>query len=562
MEKIWLKSYPEGVPEDIDLTEFASLREMLVSCCKQFSGKKAATNMGHSLTFDEIDALSRDFGAYLRSDLGLKRGDRLALMMPNCLQYPIAVYGAVRVGVIIVNVNPMYTARELHHQMEDSGAKAIVVMENFAHTVQEVLPEVPLEAVITTQLGDMFPFVKRTVTNFVLKRVKKLVPAFDIPHTICFSDTLKKGSGLKVPDEELNLDDVAFLQYTGGTTGVAKGAVLTHGNIIANALQTAAWLSIASKPGEEVLITPLPLYHVFALLAHSFCYLKLGGENVLITNPRDGEGMVKTMQNTNFTGITAVNTLFNSLLHTPGFDQCDFSRMRVALGGGMAVQRAVAEQWKKVTGHPIIEAYGLTETSPAACMNPMTNTEYNGSIGLPISSTIVTIRDDAGKEVPIGEVGELCIQGPQVMREYWNRPDETAKVFLDDHCLKTGDVGRMDRNGFAYIEDRKKDMILVSGFNVYPNEVESVAVEHPGVLEVAAVGIPHERSGEMVKLFVVKKDESLTEKALIDHCRKDLSAYKVPKRVEFRESLPKSNVGKILRRALREEAETPPKADA
>jgi long-chain acyl-CoA synthetase len=401
----------------------------------------------------------------------------------------------------------------------------------------------------------MFPFAKRTITNFMVKKVKKMVPAFDLPRSVPFSQTLKKGSDLKIPEEDLTLEDVAFLQYTGGTTGVAKGAVLTHGNIVSNALQTAEWLLPVCTPGQDVLITPLPLYHVFALLAHCFCFLKLGGENVLITNPRDGAGMVKTMQNTNFTGITAVNTLFNSLLHTPGFDQCDFSRMHVALGGGMAVQRAVAEEWKKVTGSPIIEAYGLTETSPAACMNPMMNTEYNGSIGLPIPSTIVTIRDDDGKEVPIGKSGELCIQGPQVMREYWNRPDETAKVFLEGHCLRTGDIARMDENGFAYIEDRKKDMILVSGFNVYPNEVESVAVAHPGVLEVAAVGVPHERSGEIVKLFVVKKDPALTDKELIDFCRKELSAYKVPKQVEFRDSLPKSNVGKILRRALRDEVE-------
>lgn len=558
MDKIWYHAYPPGVPESVDPSVYPSLRAMIESCLETYRGKKAFTNLGHTLRFEDIEELSRAFGAYLRSDLGLARGDRLALMMPNILQYPVCVYGALRAGVTVVNVNPRYTPRELSHQLQDSGSRAIVVLENFAHTVQQVLEDSPLETVLVTELGDMLPMARRTVTNFVVKRVQKLVPAWTLPAAIRLSDALERGRGMRLPDEDLTHEDIAFLQYTGGTTGVAKGAVLTHGNYVANALQTEAWLMPVNTPGSEVLIAPLPLYHVFSLLAHLFCYLKLGAENVLITNPRDMARFVKTMRRVPFTGITGVNTLFNGLLHTPGFSQCDFSRLHMVLGGGMKVQRVVAEEWKRVTGHPLLEAYGLTETSPAACINPMTNTDYNGSIGVPIPSTSASIRDDAGNVLPVGQVGELCLQGPQVMREYWNRPEETDEVFLDGRWLRTGDIARMDEEGYFYIEDRKKDMILVSGFNVYPNEVEEVAVNHPGVLEAAAIGIDDENSGEIVKLFVVKSDPSLTAEDLIAHCRKDLSGYKVPKLVEFRDSLPKTNVGKILRRALRDGAAESP----
>lgn len=558
MEKIWLKSYPDGVPETVNVDEFSSLRDMIESCCTAYRGKAAFTNMGHTLRYEDIEELSRAFGAALRSELGLARGDRLALMMPNILQYPVCLYGALRAGITVVNVNPMYTARELRHQLHDSGAKAIVVVENFAHTVQEVLGDTSVEKVMVTQMGDLFPVAKRMVTNFVVKRVKKLVPSWSIPGAVRLVDVLKRGQGRSLPDEAYTHEDIAFLQYTGGTTGVAKGAVLTHGNIVANALQTEAWLKPATIPGEEVLIAPLPLYHIFSLLAHLFSYTKLGGENILITNPRDMAGLVKTIRGVSFTGITGVNTLYNGLLHTPGFSDCDFRRLRVALGGGMKVQQAVAEEWIKVTGQPLLEAYGLTETSPAACMNPMTNTAYNGSIGLPISSTSASIRDADGNPLPLGEIGELCLQGPQVMREYWQRPQETADVFLEDRWLRTGDIARMDEDGYVYIEDRKKDMILVSGFNVYPNEVEGVVAGHPGVLEAAAIGVPNERSGEVVKLFIVKKDPALTEEEVIAYCRESLSGYKVPKQVEFRESLPKTNVGKILRRALRDETPEEP----
>lgn len=551
MDKTWLAEYDEGVPAEIDPSIHPSLKEVIEVNCARFSDRTAYSNMGVAITFADLDRLSLQFGAYLRSVAGLSRGDRVAIMLPNVLQYPIAVLGVLRAGLVVVNVNPMYTPRELKYQLEDSGARAILVMENFAATLQEVVDQSDIERIITTQLADMFPPIKRATVNFVVKRIKKLVPPFLLKDAVKFRDALKQGDDSDLPDERLTHEDIAFLQYTGGTTGVAKGAVLTHGNMVANVLQASEWLRPVTKEGEEVIVCALPLYHIFALLANCLTYMSLGGENLLITNPRDFKGFVKTLQTSRFTGILGVNTLFNSLLNTPGFAECDFRSLHVSLGGGMAVQRAVAEKWKAVTGQPLIEAYGLTETSPAACMNPMTNDCYNGSIGLPIPSTEVTIRDDDGNVLPIGKVGEICIQGPQVMREYWHRPKETENVMLDGRWLRTGDIGRLDERGYVFIEDRKKDMILVSGFNVYPNEVEAVAALHSGILEAAAVAMPDPGSGEVVKLFVVRNDPKLTEDHVIAHCRGQLSAYKVPKQVEFRDSLPKSNVGKILRRALK-----------
>ena len=552
MEKIWLKEYPAGVPTEIDLNEFASLKDILEKSCERFADLPAYSNMGVTLCYRDIDRLSRDFGAWLQAR-GLGKGDRVAIMMPNILQYPIALFGVLRAGLTVVNVNPLYTPRELEHQLIDSGATVIVIIENFAHTLQEVLAKTPVKTVITTELGDLFPFLKRLLVNFVVKHVKKMVPAWEIPGAIPFRRVLSEGAGKTLNDVPLNHDDLAFLQYTGGTTGVSKGAMLTHGNMVANLQQASAWLKPFSKPAEETIITALPLYHIFSLTANCLTFMKVGGHNILITNPRDMPGFVKELGKVKFTVITGVNTLFNGLLHTPGFDRLDFSALKISLGGGMAVQRAVAERWKQVTGTPLIEAYGLTETSPAACINPLTLTEYNGSIGLPLSSTELSIRDDEDRERGIGpdEIGEICLRGPQVMRGYWERPEETAKVMTEDGYLRTGDVGYIDERGYVRIVDRKKDMILVSGFNVYPNEIEDVVVHHPGVLEAAAVGVPDEKSGEAVKIVVVKKDPALTAEALIAHCREHLTSYKVPRCVEFRDELPKTNVGKILRRMLR-----------
>jgi len=552
VEKIWLKQYPAGVPADVDLNEFSSLKDILEKSCQRFAELPAYSNMGVTLRYRDIDRLSRDFGAYLQG-LGLSKGDRVAIMMPNVLQYPVALFGALRTGLTVVNVNPLYTPRELEHQLNDSGSTVIVIIENFAHTLQEVLDKTPVKTVITTELGDLFPFPKRPLVNFVVKRVKKMVPAWRIPGAVPFRQALAEGAGKTLTDVSLNHDDIAFLQYTGGTTGVSKGAMLTHGNMVANLQQASAWLSPFSKPAEETIITALPLYHIFSLTANCLTFMKVGGHNILITNPRDMPGFVKELGKIKFTVMTGVNTLFNGLLHTPGFEKLDFSAFKIALGGGMAVQRAVAEQWRKVTGVPLIEAYGLTETSPAACINPLTLTDYNGTIGLPISSTELSIRDDEGRELGIGEdqAGEICIRGPQVMRGYWNRPEETAQVMTPDGYLRTGDVGYVNEQGYARIVDRKKDMILVSGFNVYPNEIEDIVAHHPMVLEVAAVGIPDEKSGEAVKIVVVRKDPALTAEMLIEHCRRELTGYKLPRHVEFRTELPKTNVGKILRRLLR-----------
>lgn len=554
MEKIWLKEYPPGVPAEVDLSEFASLKDILEKSCQRFADLPAYSNMGVSLRYREVDRLSRDFGAYLQG-LGLGKGERVALMMPNALQYPVALFGALRAGLTVVNVNPLYTPRELEHQLIDSGAAAIVIIENFAHTLQEVVGKTAVKTVITTQLGDLFPFFKRLLVNAVVKYVKKMVPAWNIPGATPFRQALSEGAARALVDVPLNHGDLAFLQYTGGTTGVAKGAMLTHGNIVANLQQASAWLDSVSKPGEETIITALPLYHIFSLTVNGLTFMKAGGHNILITNPRDMPGFVKELGKVKFTAITGVNTLFNGLLHTPGFDRLDFSTLKLSVAGGMAAQRAVAESWRKVTGTALIEGYGLTETSPLAAANPLTLKEFNGSIGLPLPSTDLSIRDDEDRELGVGKdaVGEICIRGPQVMRGYWNRPDETAKVMTDDGYLRTGDIGYVDERGYTRIVDRKKDMILVSGFNVYPNEIEDVAALHPGVLEAAAVGVPDEKTGEAVKLVVVKKDPALTAEALIAHCRQHLTSYKVPRRVEFRTELPKTNVGKILRRLLRED---------
>ena len=552
-ERPWLQSYPAGVPAEIDVNEFHSVADVFNASVAKFRDRPAYSNFGKVLTYGEADVLVTQFAAYLLGELQLKKGDRVAIMMPNCLQYPIAIFGILRAGLTVVNVNPLYTARELKHQLVDAGVAVLLVVDNFGDTVQQVIADTPVKQVITTGLGDMLGFPKGAIVNFVLKYVKKMVPDYDLPNAIRFKDALTLGKRHSMPAVEVDHEDIAFLQYTGGTTGVAKGAMLTHRNLIANMQQASAWISASGvKPGEEVIITALPLYHIFALTANGLVFMKLGGMNYLITNPRDMKGFVKELKNNRFTAITGVNTLFNGLLNTEGFDEVDFSNLKVALGGGMAVQRAVADKWKKVTGVTLVEAYGLTETSPAACINPLDLKEYNGAIGLPIPSTDACVKNDDGQMVAMGEVGELCIRGPQVMKGYWHRQDETDKVMDAEGWLHTGDMARMDENGFFYIVDRKKDMILVSGFNVYPNEIEDVLAMMPGILEVAAVGAPNEKSGEVVKVVIVKKDPNLTEEQVKEFARANLTGYKHPRIVEFRKELPKTNVGKILRRELRD----------
>ena len=552
LDRPWLASYPAGVPHQIDPDEFASIVAVLQSSLEKYRDLPAFSNMGRSITYAEVDKYSKQFAAYLLGELKLKKGDRVAIMMPNCLQYPIATFGVLRAGLTVVNTNPMYTPRELKHQLVDSGASAIVVLDNFGKTVQDVVADTPIKKVITTGLGDMLPFPKGSIVNFVLKYVKKMIPDYEISGAIRFKNALTLGQMHTLPAVDIASDDIAFLQYTGGTTGVSKGAMLTHRNLVSNMQQASAWIGTNVQLGKEIIVTALPLYHIFALTANGLVFMKFGGLNYLITNPRDMPGFVKELSNIPFTAITGVNTLFNGLLNTPGFDKIDFSRLHLTLGGGMAVQRVVAERWKQVTGCTMIEAYGLTETSPAACMNPMNLAEYNGAIGLPISSTDACVKDDDGNTLGHGEIGELCIKGPQVMKGYWQRPEETAKTIDADGWLHTGDVARMDENGFFFIVDRKKDMILVSGFNVYPNEVEDVIAMMPGVLEVAAVGVPDDKSGEAVKVVIVKKDPNLTAEQVKAHARENLTGYKQPRFVEFRTELPKTNVGKILRRELRD----------
>lgn len=552
MEKVWLKNYPEGVPEFIDPDEYKSLADLFEQSITAYKDRPAYTNLGRSISYAELEDLSRDFGAYLTNQAGLVKGDRIAIMMPNLMQYPVALFAALRAGLIVVNTNPLYTDRELEHQLKDSDAKAIVILENFAHTLSDVIENTNVKTVITTRIGDMAKFPKSLLVNFVVKHVKKMVPPFSLPQAIRFNDVLAQGKNQPFANADLSHEDVAFLQYTGGTTGVAKGAALTHKNMISNLLQAHSWASQDFVDGEEVFITALPLYHIFSLTANAMFALKIGANSVLITNPRDMPGFIKELASVDFSYITGVNTLFNGLLNTPGFSDLDFSKLKLSLGGGMAVQEFVANKWKDVTGHVLVEAYGLTETSPAACINPIDIEGYNGCIGLPLASTEICIKDEDGKDLGFGEAGELCIRGPQVMQGYWNRPDETAKVLSDDGWLKTGDVAVVSEGGFVKLVDRLKDMIIVSGFNVYPNEVENVVALHPKVLEVGAIGVEHEKSGEAVKIFVVKSDDSLTEDELMAYCREELTGYKRPKFIDFVDDLPKSNVGKVLRKDLRE----------
>jgi len=548
MERVWLKNYQEGVPHDIDPAWCQSVTEIFERSFQKFRDRPSFACMGKVISFRELDEMSARFAAYLQAQ-GFKKGDRLALMMPNVMQYPVALVGGFRAGMTIVNVNPLYTVRELEHQLKDSGAEAIVILANFASTLEKVLDKVPIRKIIVTGIGDLLGFPKSLLVNFVVKNVKKMVPPYKLPGAVPFKQVIAGSAAFK--QVALGQEDIAFLQYTGGTTGISKGAVLLHRNITANVAQARAWIGPKLEEGREIIITPLPLYHIFSLTANFMTYFSIGGLCVLIPNPRDMPGFVKELKKWRFTSLTGVNTLFNGLLNNPDFASVDFSHFKLALGGGMAVQRAVAERWQQVTKSPLVEAYGLTETIPAVCINPMNLKEYNGYIGLPVCSTEVTIRDEEGKELPQGEPGELCVRGPQVMKEYWNRPDETAKVFFGE-WLRTGDIAEMNEEGYFKIVDRKKDMILVSGFNVFPNEVEDVFAAHEGVLEVAAVGVPDEKSTEAVKIFVVRRDPNLTAEALLAWSKDKLTGYKRPKHVEFRDELPKTNVGKILRRALRE----------
>ena len=553
MNRFWLASYPEGVPPDIDPGRHPSLKDLIESSLREFKSLPAFSNMGATLSYGEVDELSRYFAAFLQGSAGLSPGDRVAVMLPNLLQYPVALFGVHRAGMAAVNVNPLYTARELRHQLQDSGARAIVILENFAAVLEEVIGDTDVQTVIVTSLGDLFPPVKRIVTNVVVKRIKRLVPDWTLPDAIPFRRALADGHWQPFEEVDVGPEDVAFLQYTGGTTGVSKGAVLTHRNMLSNILQAEAWFDGYLTRGADVAITALPLYHVYSLTCNLLNFLHIGGHMILITNPRDMPGFVRELKRYAFTYISGVNTLFNGLLNEPGFAELNFSRLRISSAGGMAVQRAVAEQWQQVTGSPLLQGYGLTETSPVVTSNPPDVAQFTGSVGLPLPSTEVSIRDEQGESLAVGEVGEICVRGPQVMAGYWNRPKETAAVMLEDDWLRTGDMGRLDSQGFLFIEDRKKDLIIVSGFNVYPNEIEDVVMQHPGVLEVAAVGVPDERSGEVVKLFVVKKDSALSAADIKAHCRDALTGYKVPRHIEFRDELPKTNVGKVLRRALRDE---------
>jgi long-chain acyl-CoA synthetase len=552
VERVWLGSYAPGVPAEIDARRFGSIRDIFRKSVSRYADSPAFTNMDRTISYAELDRLSRDFGAWLQTTAGLKPGARVAIMSPNLLQYPIVLFGVLRAGFVVVNCNPLYTPRELEHQLKDSGAEAIVILENFAHTLEAVVARTDVKIVVTTQIGDMLAFPRRPLVNFVVKKVKKLVAPWSLPGSIPLRRALAQGGRQTLSEPPLSHGDLAFLQYTGGTTGVSKGAMLTHGNIVANLEQSSAWWGSGLREGEEIIITALPLYHIFALTANCLSFMNHGARNILITNPRDLPNFVKELAKYPFTCITGVNTLFNALLNTPGFAELDFSSLRMSLGGGMAVQRAVAERWKRVTGKPLVEAYGLTETSPGACVNPLVEgAEYNGYAGLPLPSTVITIRDDEARILPLGETGEICIAGPQVMKGYWNRPDETAKVMTSDGAFRSGDIGYMTPAGYVKIVDRKKDMILVSGFNVYPNEVEDVIAMLPGVLEVCAVASPDEHSGEIVRVALVRKDAALTREQVIEHCRQHLTGYKVPKIVEFWKELPKTNVGKVLRREVK-----------
>lgn len=553
MEQLWIDNLPDDVPSEIDVNQYDSLVDMFEKSVSKYADQPAFVNMGATLTYRKLEERSRAFAAYLQNELKLVKGDRVAIMMPNLLQYPIALFGILRAGLVVVNVNPLYTPRELKHQLNDSGAKAIVVVSNFAHTLEKVVDQTPVESVILTGLGDLLSAPKRTLVNFVVKYIKKMVPKYNLPHAISMRKALSKGRGMQYVKPKLVSDDISFLQYTGGTTGVSKGAMLTHGNVVSNLLQADAAYSPLLIDGKEFVVTALPLYHIFALTVNCLLFMHKGSNNLLITNPRDLPAFISELKKHPYTAITGVNTLFNALVNTPEFADLDFSQVKLSIGGGMAVQRAVADKWQRITKNKLLEGYGLTEAAPLVTCCPYNLEGYNGSIGFPVAMTDIQVRDDAGNVLPQGESGELFAKGPQVMKGYWQRPEETANVIDNQGYLATGDIGYMDENGFFFIVDRKKDMILVSGFNVFPNEIEEVVAMHPKVVEVAAVGVPNELSGETVKVFVVQNDKSLTEQDLITHCRKHLTGYKVPKLVEFRDELPKSNVGKILRRELRDE---------
>ncbi|MCK5368926.1 MAG: AMP-binding protein [Cyclobacteriaceae bacterium] len=550
----WFKNYPKGIPTEINPDNYDSVIDLLESSFKKYGDKMAYENMGKTLTFNEVEKLSAQFADFLQNHAGLKKGDRIAVQMPNLLQWVIAVFGSIRAGLIVINTNPLYTAREMKHQFTDTRAKAVVILANFAQNLEKILNETDIETVVITEIGDMLGGFKKTLVNFVVKNVKKMVPPFKIDSAIKFNDAMKKGANGNFVRHEINNEDIAFLQYTGGTTGVSKGAMLTHRNVLANMEQISAWMLPKLKEGVETMITALPMYHIFALTVNCLSMLKLGARNVLITNPRDMPAFIKTLKKFQFTILTGVNTLFNGLLNQEQFKNLDFSKFKVTVGGGMAVQDSVAIKWKEITKVALVEAYGLTETSPALCCNPIDGTERIGTVGLPVPSTDIKILDDIGKEVPVGESGEICAKGPQVMKGYWENPDETDNVFINGY-FKTGDIGIINEDGFVKIVDRKKEMINVSGFNVFPNEIENVISSHEKVLEVGAIGISDPKSTEKVKVFIVKKDESLTEEEVIAYCKENMTPYKVPKAVEFRKELPKSNVGKILRRILKEEEE-------
>ena len=552
-DRVWLRQYPKGVPSDIDADSVASVAAMLEDAFQRYAALPAFSCLGGTLSYADVDRLSAAFASYLQHDLQLRRGDRVAIMMPNLLAYPVALFGVLRAGLCVVNVNPLYTPREVEHQLCDAGARVLVVVENFCHTVQAALPKLPVERVIVARMGDLLPSARGWVTNLVVRRVRKLVPAWKIADHVRFTDALERGATRPFRRETLNRQDLAFLQYTGGTTGRAKGAQLSHGNILANVLQIRAWIGPAMNTGDEpeCIVTALPLYHVFALTVNCLTFVTFGGRNLLITDPRDMKGFVKQLSQNRISAITGVNTLFNGLLNQPDFAKLNFSGLRLVVGGGAAVLKATAERWHAVTGTRLVEGYGLTETSPVVCFTPIDKLEWSGSIGLPLPSTWVVIRDDDNRDVPVGHPGELCVKGPQVMSGYWQRSEETAAAFTADGYLRTGDIATMDERGFFTIVDRKKDMIIVSGFNVYPNEVENVVAQHPGVLECACVGVPDENTGEAVKVFVVKKDPTLTPEELRRHCKQSLTNYKVPRQIEFRDQLPKSPIGKILRKELR-----------
>lgn len=552
MQKIWHSQYQAGVPTEIGPHAFSSLPDVLTNSARLYRDRPSYINMGKTLSFGDLDRLSNDFAAWIQQEARLLKGTRVALMLPNLLQFPVAFFGALKAGMVVVNVNPLYTPRELEHQLRDSGAEAIIILANFAHTLEKVIARTAIKQVVITQIGDLLDFPKRLLVNTVVKRVKRMVPHYLLPGHIRFNQTLRRGAARTFTPVTLTPDDLALLQYTGGTTGIAKGAMLTHGNILSNVQQLHAWIGDTMRPGEELVVTPLPLYHILSLTGNCLTFGMLGAANLLITNPRDIPGFIKELSRYKMTFISGVNTLFNALLNHPEFHKLDFSRLRISLGGGMPVQRAVAERWKQVTGNPMIEAYGLTETSPGVFVNPLNLKTFNGMVGLPLPSTDVEIRDETGRTLPAGQAGEVFVRGPQVMQGYWNQPEETARVLGPDGFLATGDIAEMTPEGYFQLVDRKKDMILVSGFNVYPNEVEDVVMLHPGVLETACIGVPDEHSGEAVRLFVIRKDPHLTAESIISHCRRNLTKYKVPHQIQFCDNLPKNTVGKILRRELRE----------